>query len=245
MRTEWVKDKTDAVIKVREARKNNIAYDLVIIDTELNTLDIKEYVMRVRSEFGADLPILFTCGYDCDEINAKTITSGMNAFVQKPLFKSKLCQKLSLLAGQKNGEQKEETYTNDFDFSGCRILLVEDNELNREIASELLSATHANVETACNGEEALHSFENAPVGYYTLIFMDIQMPVMDGYSATRKIRKLNRLDAETIPIIALSANAFTEDIAACIEAGMNAHLAKPLDMQLVQKTIQAYMLQKK
>lgn len=122
--------------------------------------------------------------------------------------------------------------------------MVEDNELNMEIACEMLSFTNAAVETACNGEEALCRFENSPADYYAMILMDIQMPIMDGYTAARKIRRLNRPDAGTIPIIAMTANAFAEDVTASKEAGMNAHLAKPLDIQTLQSTIHGYIRQR-
>ena len=115
-------------------------------------------------------------------------------------------------------------------FQGRRILLVEDNAINREIAMEIIGATGAAVECASDGKEGLERFEDMPEGYYDMILMDIQMPVMNGYEATRAIRKLPRGDALSIPIIALSANAFTEDIAASREAGMNAHMTKPIDL---------------
>lgn len=244
MKTEWAEDREKAVIMAEEARNGPMAYDAVIMDVQVCGGDIMEYVIGVRSEIDYDIPILFTCPYDCDEVDIKAVAAGVNAFVRKPLFKSKLRHKLGLLTGRESESQTGDSDTGDYDFTGCRFLLVEDNELNREIASELLSGTGAVIDTACNGEEGLHTYENAPAGYYTLILMDIQMPVMDGYAATRKIRKLKRPDAGTVPIIAMTADAFAEDIAACTEAGMNAHLAKPLDMQAVQKTIQAYIPKK-
>lgn len=132
--------------------------------------------------------------------------------------------------------------TNQFDFSGKRLLLIEDNELNREIAVELLSAVGAEVDYACNGAEGLMKFEQSPEQYYDLILMDVQMPVMDGYTATRKIRSSSHKDAARIPILAMTADAFSEDIKAAKNAGMNGHLAKPLDMITMNREISKYIM---
>ena len=125
--------------------------------------------------------------------------------------------------------------------SGKRFLLVEDNALNSEIAAEILRMTGAEVETAENGQEALHAFLAHPVGYYDLIFMDIQMPIMNGYEATQAIRHLDRTDAASIPIIAMTANAFAEDIIRAKHSGMNAHVAKPLDMGKLYGVLKKYL----
>lgn len=129
----------------------------------------------------------------------------------------------------------------DYDFKGKRILLVEDNELNREIAMELIGATGACVESAEDGVQAVKAFEDSPVGYYDLILMDIQMPNMDGYEATRHIRTLGRPDACKVPIFAMTANAFAEDVEKSKEAGMNAHISKPLDVHAVYEKMKEYL----
>lgn len=213
---------------------------MLIMDARSTGTDMRQYVGEIRTAIGQDIPVLFICAYDCDEIESQVFTDRLNAFVRESLFRSKLCKKLRSLIGQDSNTENMDSGNKEFDFTGLRFLLVEDNELNREIAAMLLSDTGAVVEMACNGEEGLHHFEEAPAGYYALILMDIQMPVMDGYTATRKIRRLKRPDASTIPIIAMTANAFAEDVAACMEVGMNAHLSKPLDMQIVQETIQSF-----
>lgn len=241
--TELAKDRADAVIKIQEAKKIHKPYDVLLMEIPSNDMDIEDFIMNVRAEIGSEKPILFICPYDCDEVDAKIFKTDVNAFIRKPLFKSKLYTKLNLFVNPLKAQQ-EGNDTNNCDFTGYRFLLVEDNELNMEIACEMLSFTNAAVETACNGEEALCRFENSPADYYAMILMDIQMPIMDGYTAARKIRRLNRPDAGTIPIIAMTANAFAEDVTASKEAGMNAHLAKPLDIQTLQSTIHGYIRQR-
>lgn len=240
MNTECADTTEEAAVKLKETKNSNKAYDLLIMDARSTGTDMRQYVGEIRTAIGQDIPVLFICAYDCDEIESQVFTDRLNAFVREPLFRSKLCKKLRSLIGQDSNTENMDSGNKEFDFTGLRFLLVEDNELNREIAAMLFSDTGAVVEMACNGEEGLHHFEEAPAGYYALILMDIQMPVMDGYTATRKIRRLKRPDASTIPIIAMTANAFAEDVAACMEVGMNAHLSKPLDMQIVQETIQSF-----
>lgn len=129
----------------------------------------------------------------------------------------------------------------DADYSDKRILLVEDNELNREIAIEILSATGATVDTATNGLEAVEIMRKVPTDYYNLILMDIQMPVMDGYEATQKIRLLPNLNMTRLPIVAMTANAFSEDIVNAVRAGMNNHLSKPIDIKALMKILNTYL----
>ena len=240
MNTECADTTEGAAVKLKETKNSNKAYDLLIMDARSIGTDMTQYVEEIRTVIGLDIPVLFICAYDCDEIDPKVFAYRLNAFVREPLFRSNIYNKLRPLIDQDSSTEGTDSGNKEFDFTDLRFLLVEDNELNREIAAMLLSDTGALVEMACNGEEGLHRFEEAPAGYYALILMDIQMPVMDGYTATRKIRRLKRPDASTIPIIAMTANAFAEDVAACMEAGMNAHLSKPLDMQIVQETIQSF-----
>lgn len=135
----------------------------------------------------------------------------------------------------------KDCYAVDYDFKGKRILLVEDNELNREIAEELIGVTGASVESAEDGVQAVEMFKESAEGYYDLILMDVQMPHMDGYEATRCIRALGRSDAQKVPIFAMTANAFAEDVQKSREAGMNAHISKPLDIRAVYKQMNRYL----
>ena len=168
--------------------------------------------------------------------------SGLSGFVPLPLFRSKLYQALYEYTGEgRQQTNRAEVHESVFDFRGRRLLLVEDNELNREIAVALLESTNAEIVTAENGQEAVELFDRSEPAYYDLILMDIQMPVMNGLEATRTIRGLNRVDAGSIPIIAMTANAFAEDVQNSLDAGMNAHISKPMDRNRVCSCIQQFV----
>lgn len=164
---------------------------------------------------------------DWAQIEYQAQRAGVNAFVPCPLFKSRLLETLSgLIHTEGKAEAVEASQT---DYGEYRVMLVEDNELNQEIAMELLSFTGVQVEVADNGARALELFEASPEAYFDIIFMDIQMPIMDGYEAARRIRALPRQDAKDVWIVAMTANAFVEDIRLSREAGMNEHCSKPVD----------------
>lgn len=236
---EYVGSAEHAASKITEAHKRNQSCDAVLLDWDQPGQEGIEAVRLIRKEAGNKIRLILAA-YDWEEIEKAAIEAGVSGFIRKPMFRSVLYQCMEHVFDEKDltvKACKEKT----FDFSGCRFLLVEDNVLNREIALELLSSTGAELDAANNGAEGLLRFEKSPVGYYSAILMDIQMPVMNGYDATRKIRLLNRPDASSVPIIAMTADAFAENISACMEAGMNAHISKPLDMQIVQKTLQKYI----
>ena len=163
---------------------------------------------------------------------------GIGGFINKPFYCSTIIECLNQYLGGEASAQKE---LKSFDFTGIPVLLVEDNEINREIALELLGNFGLKSDTAENGLEALRRFEESQQGYYALILMDIQMPVMNGYEAARAIRSLTREDAKTVPIVAMTADAFVEDIENAIAAGMNGHLSKPLDFELFGREILKYI----
>lgn len=191
----------------------------------MSTLDVASHV---RGLAGKEFPIIMVAETDWAQIEYRATRAGINAFVPCPLFKSKLLAVLSAHTYDTQQHRSERT-DNHFDYGQYRLLLVEDNELNREIAIELLSMTGVQIDTAENGLLAVEAFKNAPENYYDLIFMDIQMPVMNGYEAARAIRQLPRTDAESVWIVAMTANAFVEDIRLSKEAGMNEHCSKPVD----------------
>ena len=167
--------------------------------------------------------------------------AGANGFITKPLFRSRLAYKLKqFLNGGSGREPVIEHPVND-SYEGKRILLVEDNALNREIGVEILSQTGISVDTAENGRVAVDMIENSPAGTYDLVFMDIQMPVMDGCEAAVKIRALPREDLKTLPIIAMTANAFADDRQKTKEAGMNGHMAKPIDMDQLRVILKTWL----
>ena len=182
------------------------------------------------------MPIAILTAYDWSHVEADAREIGIAGFISKPLFKSRLVYLLKKIAG---GDCKREEASGEEsacrDFNGKRILLAEDNELNREIAEEIIGSTGVMVECVENGLQAVERFKEKGSWYYDLIFMDVQMPVMNGYEATKTIRGIEREDAARIPIIAMTANAFTEDMIASKKAGMNEHIAKPLNLDQLMK----------
>ena len=177
-----------------------------------------------------------------EEYEAEAKAAKANGFITKPLYKSKLFQILKRFLFE--GEQPEpvsQFKLSDADYSGKRILLVEDNELNREIAVEIIGSTGVSIDTAVNGLDAVNIVSQSAEGFYQMILMDIQMPVMDGYEATRQIRSLKRADIRNIPIVAMTANAFSEDVTNAIKAGMNYHLAKPIDLAALMGVLNKYL----
>ena len=176
------------------------------------------------------------------EIEVEARNAGVTGFIAKPLFKSTLFYGLKPFAGEssEDGVDVKVLKTESVNFEGKHILLAEDNDLNWEIAYELLSSIGLELEWAENGKICVDKFKESQEGFYDAILMDIRMPVMNGYQATEEIRALGRSDAK-IPIIAMTADAFAEDIQKCMEAGMNAHIAKPIDIQEVTRQLEKYM----
>ena len=210
-------------------------YNVIIIDWKMPEVDGLETIRRIRSEIDADVPILLISAYDWSDIEDKAKLAGANGFVSKPLFKSTLYDKINTLIGKESKSlEPEDDYS---DLQGLNILVAEDNEINWEIISTLLSMYGITSEHAQNGKICLDMMSKAEEGSYTLIFMDVQMPEMNGLDATRAIRKLENKWAANIPIVAMTADAFSENITACLDAGMNGHIAKPIDVKLVIKEI--------
>ena len=227
MKPEWVLSGQDAVQKVNEG--NN--YFAIIIDLMMPNMNGIETTYKIRECVGPDIPIIIISAYDYSGYEIEALKAGVNGFICKPIMKSKLFHLMKKFATNKK-EEEEVTIVPSIitSFPGKRILVVEDNDLNREIAYELLQETGAEIETACDGQEAVNKVSDSPEGYYDFIIMDIQMPVMDGLEATRQIRLLDRQDIKDLPIVAMSANAFAEDVRLSLEAGMNEHIAKPIEI---------------
>jgi len=230
-----MKNGLDSVAWLTEAQYEDHMPCAMILGQELSDLPVLEMAAHVRQLAGQDFPIILVSEGDWAQIEYRAERAGINAFVPCPLFKSRLFETLSDLIGHAKGNQN--SHANMTDYSNYRVLLVEDNELNREIAIELLSLIGVQVEEAENGAEAVKIFEASPEGYFDLIFMDIQMPVMNGYEATKKIRQMPRQDAKDIWIVAMTANAFVEDIHMSKDAGMNEHLSKPVDVERLQEIL--------
>ncbi len=225
----------DAVTWLTEAQYENRMPLALLLGQELTDMPTLNLASHVRQLAGQAFPILLASEADWVQLEYRATRAGINAFVPCPLFRSRLLKTLSDLTGGSNGQTGGQS--GEIDYSGYRVLLVEDNELNQEIAMELLEMTGVQVETAGDGLQAAEKFEASPPGYYDLIFMDIQMPVMDGYQATRRIRQLAREDAKTVWIVAMTANAFVEDMRLSQEAGMNEHLSKPVDIDRLNEIL--------
>ena len=210
-------------------------YDAVIIDWKMPEIDGLETIRRIRAEIDADIPILLISAYDWSDIEDKAKAAGANGFVSKPLFRSTLYDKINELIGQDSGSiEPEDDYS---DLQGLHILVAEDNDINWEIISAILGMYGITTERAENGRVCVDMMKTAAKGSYELIFMDIQMPEMNGLDATRAIRRLEDPWASSIPIIAMTADAFSENVTECLDAGMNGHIAKPVDIKLVIKEI--------
>lgn len=243
MDSEWVLSGREAVKKVTERNLEGNDYFAVIIDWKMPDMNGVDTTREIRKVVGDKMPIIIISAYDWTDIELEARAAGANAFIGKPAFKSNLCKLFMRMVGSDScqEEKSEETLgAADFDFSSIRVLLVEDNDLNREIASEILKETGMKVEEAENGKQAVDMFLAAPEKYYDLILMDIQMPVMNGYDATVAIRSLGKKESQSIPIIAMTANAFYEDVSAAMSVGMNEHIAKPLDIRKLMECIERW-----
>ena len=188
-----------------------------------------EVVRQVRRIVGEDTPIIILTAYDWTDIEKEAREAGVTAFCAKPLFMSEL---RSVLA-KPFGAEETDTQQPEMSFAGKRLLVVEDNELNLEIATTILEEAGFAVETAENGRVAVEKIEAAAPGWYDLVLMDIQMPEMDGYEATRRIRALPDKEKASVPIVAMTANAFEDDRKNALSVGMNGHIAKPLDVEIL------------
>lgn len=239
--TQYTNTSDEAIERVRKAFLDKQEYDAVILDWRMPDRDGVETARLVRKYTRKDLPILIISAYDWYDVEDQALAAGVNYFLTKPIFQSTLYYGLKKCVLKQTQPEKKNNSSRFVNLDGKKILLVEDNELNREIAIELLSSTGASVEYACNGAEAVESFKRCPERFFDLILMDIQMPVMNGYVATREIRKLPRQDSPDIPILAMTADVFTEDIKAAFEAGMNGHLAKPLDIKTMFSEINKFI----
>lgn len=231
-----------ALEMARKAVERSQSYDIVIIDWKMPGMDGLETARRIREIVGEDASIIIASAYDLSVIKADANGSGVNEFVAKPLFSSTLHDALVAARHRREqGGQQREPEKKAYNFSGKRVLLVEDNEFNSEIAQEFLEMAKVEVELAENGAIAVEKMKKSPPGYYDLILMDVQMPVMDGYEATRQIRASCHPRAKDIPILAMTADAFTEDVAKALASGMNSHLAKPIDIDNLYENLAQYL----
>ena len=237
---EWVDSGIKAVERVRTLWSSGKYYDIILIDWKMPEMDGIETARRIRGIVGPDVTIIIITAYDWIAIEQEAKLAGVNLLMNKPMFKSSLISAFSRTLGQKEETEQQEVRVN-YDFTGRRVLLVEDNAINTEVAKMLLENKGFTVDVAENGLRAMELYAKTEEGHYDAILMDIRMPLMDGLTATRNIRHLSNADAKTIPIIAMTANAFDEDIEKSKAAGMNAHLAKPIDAERLYQTLYDFM----
>lgn len=238
LKADWTLDGESAVDMVMTRHKTHQDYQIILLDWKLPGMDGIETAREIRRQLSADIPILLISAYDWSEIEEEAKAAGINGFISKPLFKSTLFYGLKPYVGTDDdsvypGEKQA-------DFGGKRILLAEDNELNWEIAEELLKEIGLELDWAENGKICVEKFQQSPPNFYDAVLMDIRMPEMTGYEATDAIRAMGREDSG-IPIIAMTADAFSDDIQRCLEHGMNAHIAKPIDMKEVARILGKYL----
>ena len=242
MRCSWVLSGREAVSRVVAAHEAADGFFAVILDWMMPDMDGMETLRLIRQKVGRDVPIIIISAYDYSEIEDKFRFAGADAFITKPLFKSKMVHTFHKFCRQDHSKAHTIAAGSRHPIiEGKRLLLVEDNELNREIAVELLAMHGLLVDTAEDGRTAVEKFQASAPGQYACILMDIQMPVMNGYQAAEAIRHLERRDARTIPILALTANAFASDVGKAHSAGMNDHISKPIDVEQLIEILQRWM----
>lgn len=241
---DYTLDGETAVRMVEEHFNRGDEYQIILLEWKLPGMDGIETAKMIRRQLGENIPILLISAYDWSDIEDRAKEAGISGFISKPLFKSTLYHGLRQYMGDGKTEIKQEpkveTQEEEQEFAGVKILLAEDNDLNWEIAEALLSDLGMELDWAENGQICVDMFEKSEEGYYDAVLMDIRMPVMTGYEAAKAIRALNRSDAD-IPIIAMTADAFSEDIQHCLDCGMNAHIAKPIDIKVVVSQLKKYM----
>ena len=232
---EQARSGAEALAMIGQRHLSGRDYNVIIVDWKMPEMDGLETTRRIREEIGAEIPIMLISAYDWSDIEEKAKTAGANGFISKPLFPSTFYDKINGLIGKESGSaEPEDDYS---DLQGLHILVAEDNDINWEIISTMLSMFGITCERAENGRVCVERMRTAARGSYELIFMDVQMPEMNGLDATRAIRRLDDPWASSIPIVAMTADAFSENVTECLNAGMNGHIAKPVDIKLVIREI--------
>ena len=231
----YATDGETAVGMFEQADSSGSPYNLVLLDLKMPHMDGIETARRIRDKAGRELPILILTSFDWSDVEKEAVQAGIDGFMPKPFFISVLKSRIeSIVRSRKKSDMEE---FQNLSISGMHFLVVEDYELNYEILKERLEIEGATCDIAVNGKHGVDMFEASEPGRFDAVLMDVQMPVMDGYEAARSIRSGNHPLAKTIPIIAMTANAFDEDIKKSLNAGMDAHIAKPIDINLLKKVV--------
>lgn len=237
---QWVTDGKTAVEMAKKYHEEQNPFEIVLLDWKMPDMDGLHTAREMRKHLGEEVPILIISAYDWSEIEEEAAEVGIQGFIAKPLFKSNLFLGLKHhMLDESEKEEKEESDLHN-SFLGKKILLAEDNDLNWEIAEDLLSEAGFELERAENGKMCVEKFEQSAHGYYDVVLMDIRMPIMNGYDAAQAIRASARPDAK-LPIIAMTADAFSDDIQRCLNCGMNEHVAKPIDVNRLTQILKKYL----
>lgn len=246
MRGEWVQSGEEALDYMQEKRRKGEDVFAILLDVNMPGMNGMETAKAIRKQEGVEIPIILVSAHEWVDIEVEARRAGVNAFIRKPFDKTRLLTAFRNFIPKEAAKPAEVTLEEigEANYSDKRILVVEDNDLNREIATEILSMTGAAVEAAENGKEAVDMMLSSEEGYYDLILMDLQMPVMNGYEATIALRAMEREDARKIPIVAMTANAFLEDIQQSKACGMNEHMSKPLDVDQLHRMLARWLTKK-
>ena len=237
VKADYSTDGETAVKMAVSAHDKGEGYSVILLDWKMPGLNGVETAKQIRQKIGDDVPILVLTSYDWSDIEDEARSAGINAFMPKPFFTSTFFSTLKPLYGEKPEGPEDEKSADPGVMSGLRFLVAEDNDLNAEILTEMLKLEGAECDLAVNGKEAVEMFTNSKPGYYDMILMDVQMPVMNGYEATKAIRDSGHPLALKVPIAAMTANTFAEDVQNALESGMDGHIAKPIDMNAVRETV--------
>lgn len=236
---EWTQSGEDAIQMVEGHHEQHNDYRFVLIDWKMPGMDGLDTIHEIQRRVGKKIPVFLISSYDWSEIEEEVEREDIEGFISKPLFKSTLYDRLSQYT-ETVGSEPVKQGVRPMDFTGRRVLVAEDIDINWEIANDILTSFGLELERAVNGKECVEMLEASEIGFYDAVLMDIRMPVMNGYDATKAIRKLERAD-RNLPIIAMTADAFSNDVEYCLECGMNAHVAKPLDVMKLLQVLQEFL----
>lgn len=241
MTGEWADNGAEAVRMVADRHFAEEDYLAVLVDWKMPEMDGVETARRIRAVVDDSVPVIILTAYDWSEIEEEAVNAGVDAFLSKPLYKSKLMQKMLTIVDRSVELPLTERILYNKIPAGKRVLLAEDNQLNQEIAVEILGQMNLKIDTAGNGAEAVKKFADSEPGFYDIILMDIQMPVMNGYEAARTIRRTEHKDSQKIPIVAMTADAFAKDVQAAYASGMNEHISKPVSVDRLVQVLERFL----
>lgn len=238
VRNEYVMTGEDALKTLSLAKNNNEPFKMCIVDWRMPNINGIELLQKIKSNFGKEIVTVITSAYDLNELSSKYNSKGVDYFIPKPLFQSSVYNLIVKIFSQNKSSKSLEYINSEFyDFKGYKALIAEDIPLNMEVIVKILQYTGIDIDCAEDGKQALQMFSSSKENYYDVILIDIDMPIMNGYDATKNIRALNRSDAQKVPIFAMTANAFTSDIAEAINSGMNGHILKPIEIKILYEIL--------